>query len=91
MADRSPLHRWFLDHPRSVDETYIEHMGVASRFGATMIAGGIACMIHGLVPAWFSRTGSSTVKSLYDQLKARQPGAPRAAYHQPDWRPEYEI
>lgn len=91
MADRSPLHRWFLDHPRSVDESYTEHMGVATRFGATMVVGGMACMIHGLVPALFGRTGSQTVMKLYDRMKARQPGAPRPAHQQPDWRPEYEI
>ena len=91
MANHRPLRRWFLDHPESVGESYHEHMGVATRFGAKMVAGGIACVIHGLMPALFERTGSRTVKSLYDDMRSRQPGAPRAAYEQPDWRPEYEI
>src|SRR3546814_2003409 len=33
--------RLFVDHPKSVDENYIEHFGVASRFGLTMIRGGL--------------------------------------------------
>ena len=31
--------RLFVDHPRSVDENYLEHFRVASRFGVTMIWG----------------------------------------------------
>ena len=31
--------RLFIDHPKSVDENYVEHFGVASRFGMTMIYG----------------------------------------------------
>jgi hypothetical protein len=42
--------RLFVDHPKSVDENYVEHFGVASRFGFTMIWGGMrlfrACASH---------------------------------------------
>ncbi len=31
----------FTRHPQSVDETYLEHMGVASSFGFRMIGAGI--------------------------------------------------
>lgn len=90
MSDR-PFRRLFLDHPKSVGESYFEHMGVATRFGAKMVAGGLACFIHGFVPALFERTGSGTVKRLYSDMVARQPGGRRPAYEQPEWRPEYEI
>lgn len=85
------LHRWFVAHPRSVDETYVEHFGVASRFGWTMVTGGLACFVHALVPALCTRTGSTTVKRLYSEMVARQPGNRRPAYEEPGWRPEYEI
>lgn len=88
---RSPIHRLFLDHPASVEESYAEHLGVATRFGARMIAGGVAALIHGICPALFTRTGSKTIKRLYTDIVARQPGAPRPAYDAPEWRPEYEI
>lgn len=88
---RSPFHRWFVDHPQSVGESYAEHFGVASRFGLTMLAGGLACFVHALIPALFVRTGSRSVKRLYGEMVARQPGAPKPAYDDPQWRPEYEI
>jgi len=38
--------RLFVDHPKSVDENYVEHFGVASRFGFTMIWGGLGALVH---------------------------------------------
>ncbi|UZW56900.1 DUF6356 family protein [Sphingobium sp. JS3065] len=53
----------------------------------------MACMIHGLVPALFTRTGSATVKRLYGEMRQRQPDLAerQPAYLSPQWRPEYEI
>ncbi|MHA6723719.1 DUF6356 family protein [Sphingomonas sp. RS2018] len=88
---KSPLRRWFLDHPASVNESYVEHFGVASRFGLTMIGGGIAALVHGIVPSLCTRTASRAVKQLYSEMVARQPGGTRPAYEDAQWRPEYEI
>jgi len=85
------LRQWFAAHPESVGETYAEHFGVASRFGLTMLAGGLACFVHALFPALFVRTGSTTIKGLYSEMLARQPDAPRPAHEEPHWQPEYEI
>jgi hypothetical protein len=85
------FHRWFRAHPESVGESYLEHFGVATRFGVTMVRGGLACLVHALLPNMFQRTGSESVKRLYSQMIARQPGARRPAYDEPQWRPEYEI
>lgn len=85
------IDRWFAEHPRSIGETYTEHLGVAARFGLTMVSGGIACLVHALCPAVFQRTGSSAIKRLYAEMIARQPGHARLAHEEPDWRPEYEI
>ena len=88
--------RLFLAHPRSVGESYVEHFGVAFRFGATMMASGAACIVHALVPALFVRTGSNAVKRLHARMASRQPDA-RArdarvgAWHEPEWQIEYEI
>jgi hypothetical protein len=87
----NPFHRWFIAHPQSVGETYTEHFGVASRFGVTMVAGGLACFVHAFLPNFFTRTGSTAVKRLYSQMVSRQPGNQRPAYDEPEWRPEYEI
>jgi len=85
------LHRWFAAHPRSVGETYLDHLHTAARFGGAMVAAGAACLVHAFVPALFERTGSRTVKRLYAAMAARQPSPLRPAHEDPRWRPEYEI
>lgn len=61
----------FVAHPRSLGEGYLAHARTALGFGATMIAGGAACMLHGLVPALFTTTGSDTVRRLHARMAAR--------------------
>jgi hypothetical protein len=85
------IDRLFLDHPRSVRESYGEHFMVAARFGTTMIVGGLACMVHAIVPALCMRTGSGAVKRLYSEMVARQPALPAPAYREAEWQLEYEI
>lgn len=87
------IDRLFLAHPRSVNESYAEHAATAARFGTTMMIGGVACLIHALVPALFARTASDSVKRLYSQMKARQPAFAdrRPAFAEPEWQIEYEI
>ena len=58
------LKRLFVDHPRSVEENYVEHFGVASRFGFTMIRGGVCALVHAVVPGWCITTGSDTIVRL---------------------------
>jgi hypothetical protein len=58
----------FRDHPRSVDETYFEHMGVAASFGGRMFIASLACFVHALVPGLCVRTGSRTIIALHDRM-----------------------
>lgn len=58
------FNRLFVDHPRSMDESYAEHFGVASRFGVTMIWGGLCALVHAFVPGWCITTGSDTIRRL---------------------------
>jgi len=64
--------RLFLDHPASVGESYGEHFGVASRFGVTMIAAGVAALIHGILPFAFKTTGSRTIIRLHRQIAEKR-------------------
>jgi hypothetical protein len=78
------FYRLFTDHPRSVGESYFEHMGSAFYFGVRMIAAGIACMLHGLFPFLFVKTGSLTVRHLHDVMishRSRQRAAPEWLDH----------
>jgi hypothetical protein len=85
--------RLFLSHPRAVGETYGEHFATAAGFGAAMVVGGVACIVHAVVPALFVRTASDTVKRLYGTMKARQPAYTTRppAFTEPAWQLEYEI
>ena len=76
------LGRMLFDHPRSVGESYGEHLLVASGFGLTMIGAGLACMVHAMVPGMFARTGSAAIEKLHSRMVRnhhRVSAAPRAA------------
>jgi hypothetical protein len=69
----------FTEHPASVGETYLQHLVSAVGFALSMIGAGLCCLIHGLLPFLFVRTGSSTVVQLHDQMvinRCRRTGAP---------------
>jgi hypothetical protein len=60
--------RRFTDHPAMVNETYLQHMASAFGFGASMLAGALACFVHGLFP-WLCLTrGSDTVRALHRRM-----------------------
>jgi len=82
----SILEQVFLDHPRSLGETYWQHQRRAAHFGASMITAGVACILHALIPALFVRTASSTVSRLHDEMQAtgRLGGTPRDRSHRWD-------
>jgi len=74
--------RLFHDHPATVNETYLEHMGVAGRFGWSLLKASCACFIHALVPALFERTGSRIITKLHRRMvtnRMRVPAADAAA------------
>ncbi|HEY5339163.1 MAG TPA: DUF6356 family protein [Rhizomicrobium sp.] len=69
----------FTNHPNSVGETYGQHMATALSFGTRMVAAGGACMLHGLFPFLFVKTGSTTVRHLHDEMithRSRSQAAP---------------
>jgi hypothetical protein len=71
----------FTEHPNSVGETYLEHTGVAWRFGFKLLLASLACFIHGLLPFLCVTTGSSTIRALYAEMVThrRRDQAPAAA------------
>lgn len=71
----------FTDHPASVGETYLEHMGQATFFGTRMVAAGVACLLHGLLPFLFTTTGSRTIALLHERMVAnrRRKSLPQSA------------
>ena len=62
------LRKAFTEHPASVGETYGQHLAHATGFGLRMIAGGIACLLHGLLPFLLVKTGSQQIRTLHDRM-----------------------
>ena len=58
----------FTAHPASVDETYGEHLVMASGFGWKMLLGALACFVHALLPFCFEKTGSGIITGLHDRM-----------------------
>ncbi len=67
------ISRIFLSHPRSVGETYLEHMVFATWFATKLFTAAFAALIHAFVPCCFERSASVIVADLYDQTKDRRP------------------
>ena len=65
------LAEFFLEHPRTVGETYSDHFWHAAHFGASLIAAGGACLLHALLPRMFVNTASNKIRSLAEQLDKR--------------------
>ena len=62
------LVKMFKDHPSSVGENYAQHLVHASSFGLRMVLGGLACIVHGLLPFLFVKTGSKQITTLHGQM-----------------------
>ena len=66
------ISRLFLDHPRTVDETYFEHMRASLGTGLELARAAGACFVHALVPGLCKTTGSTAILKLYAQVAPRR-------------------
>lgn len=58
----------FTSHPASVGESYGQHLVHASSFGFRMMLGGLACVLHGILPFLFVKTGSKQIETLHGKM-----------------------
>ena len=65
------LRRIFIDHPNSVDETYLEHLAFALKFAGLLGAAACAALIHAFIPAAFEKTASKIIAKLYARTHNR--------------------
>lgn len=72
------IDRLFRDHPASVNESYLEHMGVAASFGWAMLKASCACFVHALVPGLCERTGSRIIARLHSRMVTNRSPQPAA-------------
>lgn len=66
------LKRYFVNHPRSVGESYGEHMGQALFFARHLLLAGVACFTHAFMPFLFERAGSNRVAMLHERMVANR-------------------
>ena len=85
-GNRGMMNRLFLDHPRSLGMTWAQHGAGAVAIGATLVGAGAACLVHALVPGWFTQTAGKTVARIYDHIQQR-----KAESSDPENWPDYEI
>lgn len=70
------IDRLFCEHPRSVGETYFQHLRAATGFAGTMLIASLACFIHAVVPSLFEKTGSKAIERLYARMVENRRRAP---------------
>lgn len=63
--------RVFLNHPRSVDESYLGHARFAFGFALALAAATGAALVHALIPCLFEKTASRIILSLAQRVQHR--------------------
>ncbi|MBV8684278.1 MAG: hypothetical protein JO111_15480 [Caulobacteraceae bacterium] len=62
------LARAFSEHPRSVGESYFEHLETAMNFSGALAAAALACFVHAFLPFLFVTTGSRQIRRIHDAM-----------------------
>ena len=62
----------FTEHPKSVNETYFEHMRCAFKFHCTLLRLSLCALIHGIFPFLCETTASDGIKELNDCMQNRR-------------------
>ena len=70
--DGGLIGRLFTDHPKSVCEIYIEHLGFAVAVAGTLCLAVAAALIYALVPALCQTTVSRHIARLSSKVSPRQ-------------------
>lgn len=65
------LNRLFLDHPRSVDESYFGHLRFALWFSGQLSLAAAAALCHAVLPFACQRTASTIVARLHARTHNR--------------------
>lgn len=65
------IQRLFLDHPASVDETYLEHARFAGSFAGWLLLAGLAASVHAVLPFAFEHTASGILRRLHQRIENR--------------------
>lgn len=64
--------RLFVDHPRTVGESYFEHMGASFGVARRLLVAGAKCVVHGFVPGLCKTSGSDAIMALHREVSPRR-------------------
>jgi hypothetical protein len=78
--------RLFFEHPRSLGMSWWGHGVGALAIAARLVGAGLACLVHAVVPGFFTQTAGKTVTRMYEHMTQRKAGAAN-----PENWPDYEI
>jgi hypothetical protein len=70
-ARASTFDRLFGDHPREVDETYLQHMAASSAFGFKLLGLACAAFAHAVVPGVHKATVSTAIRGMAKDMGGR--------------------
>lgn len=65
------IQRLFLNHPASVDESYLSHARFASGFSGWLLIAGLAAAVHAVLPFLFETTASRIIRRLHARIDNR--------------------
>lgn len=74
---RAAIDRLFFAHPRTVEESYLEHMRFAMWFSTRLLAAGLAALVHAFIPCLFESTASRLIKEMHARIVSRSGTPPR--------------
>jgi len=66
-----PFSRLFVEHPKEVGESYVEHAAAASRYGWRLTKAALAAYVHALIPGLCKTAASDCVKEMAAELNGR--------------------
>ena len=73
------LQKLFLDHPRLVDETYLQHFAFALLFSIRLFGAAFAALVHALLPCAFEKkVRPSTISILKPTIAGHKKCEPRS-------------
>ena len=68
---QAALHRLFLSHPQTVDESYGEHFRFALGFAAKLSGAACAALVHAVIPCLFEKTASRMIREMHERITSR--------------------
>lgn len=69
------MKKLFLDHPQSVNETYLQHLLFSAKYSLLLLCGSFASFIHAFFPFLFQTIASSITIRLAKSMVLRKKNA----------------